>query len=137
MEKLEREILKICSHFQHSYPSMHQTMAEIEKLDSSFSTNAAPLHIKCRWITAVANLPCFKPDSSLGAEVQVNSLLQFMASSSCAVRALACSLMRIFCVALNPLGSHVTTQGLYTYVNIFIHGRGKTRDLYVDSCSSV
>ena len=112
-EKIEEEFSRICSRFQDTKPSIHQTMNEIEKLDSSLSCCVTPLHIKCRCITAVANLECFKPENSLGAEVQVNSLLKYMASSCCVVRALACSLMRVFCAALDPIGQHITTQGLY------------------------
>lgn len=132
--EIENEISKLCSQFQQmNNPGVLQIMTELEKLDSVFSNSDTPLHIHCRWITAFANLQCLKPENSLGAEVQVNSLLQFMASSSCVARALACSLLRIFCVALNPLGQHITTQG-FIHLSIEIQGHPTLRMAHTYLC---
>ena len=86
-------------------------MADVERLDLILTEGDFPVEKECHWLTCIANLPSFQPVDALQAEVHVNSLLSFMSSSCCFVRALACSLLRNFSRVLNPSGEHITTQG--------------------------
>lgn len=115
LHQTEREVIMFCSKYNNltTKATVHDLMEDVEK----FSTNIIfkpdiPLHVQCRWLTAIANQPWLVPDNSSIAEVQVNSLLQYMSSSNLWVRSLACSLVRVFSGELNPNGEHIITQGM-------------------------
>ncbi|XP_048575434.1 uncharacterized protein LOC116616374 [Nematostella vectensis] len=111
--ELEQEVMAFCSHYTSKVPkhSVHELMHDVEQFSNNLlSKLAVPLHVQCRWLTAIANQPWLIPESYASAEVQVNALLQYMSSSCVWVRSLACSLIRVFCIELNPRGEHILTQ---------------------------
>jgi hypothetical protein len=117
----EKEVILFCSKYNNraTKATVHDLMKDVEQFSTvSIFKSEIPLHVQCRWLTAIANQPWLIPENNSSAEVQVNSLLQYMSSSNLWVRSLACSLVRVFSGELNPSGEHIVTQGLsfYSYV---------------------
>ena len=86
-------------------------MKDAEKLNKTFESRSISLMLEVRLVTALVNHPCLLPENLLNAEVQVNSLLPYLSSSCRWVRSLACSLLRVFTLRLDPNGQHFETQG--------------------------
>ena len=113
----EEEVLHLFQKYDKSRPTVHEAMSDAEQLNNNFTSRLASLQpspsliLECRLVTAVANHPCFVPENSLNAEVQVNSLLPYLSSTCRWIRSLACSLLRVFASGLDPKGQHFETQG--------------------------
>ncbi|KAK3756004.1 hypothetical protein QZH41_013192 [Actinostola sp. cb2023] len=113
LHQTEREVILFCSKYNNrgSKATVHELMEDVDKFSAvSIFKSDIPLHVQCRWLTAIANQPWLIPNNSSIAEVQVNSLLQYMSSSNLWVRSLACSVVRVFSGELNPNGVHIITQ---------------------------
>lgn len=108
--KCREEVAHFCKKYDMSRPTVHEAMTDAEQLDNIFASCPVSLVHQCRFVTAVANHPCFVPENKLNAEVQVNSLLPYLSSPCCWVRSLACSLTRVFALGLDSKGEHFETQ---------------------------
>ena len=111
-EECSQAIRELCWQYEQLKvkPSLHDVMKDAQELDSLLSADH-DVASQCRWLTCIANTPCMLPENALNAEVQVNALLQYLSSPRAWVRALACSLLRVFATALNPTGEHLAAQG--------------------------
>ena len=107
----EEDVLFLCRKYDISRPTVHEVMKDAEKLNKTFESRSISLMLEVRLVTALANHPCLLPENLLNAEVQVNSLLPYLSSSCRWVRSLACSLLRVFTLRLDPNGQHFETQG--------------------------
>ena len=107
----EKDVLLLLRKYDVLRPTVHEAMKDAEKLNNTFESRPVSLILECRMVTAVANHPCFLPENHLNAEVQVNSLLPYLSSPCRWVRSLACSLLRVFTLGLDPKGQHFETQG--------------------------
>ena len=115
----EEDILLLLRKYDVSRPTVHEAMKDAEKLNNTFESRSVSLIFECRLVTAVANHPCFLPENPLNAEVQVNSLLPYLSSPCRWVRSLACSLLRVFTLGLDPKGQHFETQGKENCILVF------------------
>ena len=107
----EEDVLLLCRKYDISRPTVHEVMKDTEKLNKTFESRSISLMLEVRLVTALANHSCLLPENPLNAEVQVNSLLPYLSSPCRWVRSLACSLLRVFTLGLNPNGQHFETQG--------------------------
>ena len=107
----EEDVLLLCRKYDISRPTVHEVMKDAEKLNKTFESRSISLMQEVRLVTALANHPCLLPENPLNAEVQVNSLLPYLSSPCRWVRSLACSLLRVFTLGLDPNGQHFETQG--------------------------
>lgn len=107
----EEDVLLLCRKYDISRPTVHEVMKDAEKLNKTFESRSISLMLEVRLVTALANHPCLLPENPLNAEVQVNSLLPYLSSPCRWVRSLACSLLRVFTLGLDPNGQHFETQG--------------------------
>ncbi|CAH3019537.1 unnamed protein product [Porites evermanni] len=106
----EEDVLLLCRKYDISRPTVHEVMKDAEKLNKTFESRSISLMLEVRLVTALANHPCLLPENPLNAEVQVNSLLPYLSSPCRWVRSLACSLLRVFTLGLDPNGQHFETQ---------------------------
>lgn len=107
----EEDVLLLCRKYDISRPTVHEVMKDAEKLNKTFESRSLSLMLEVRLVTALANHPCLLPENPLNAEVQVNSLLPYLSSPCRWVRSLACSLLRVFTLGLDPNRQHFETQG--------------------------